>query len=117
MKSPAILLLFTLLAMLGCKKHYSSMEWKKWKKDSVEYFPKETWMAYATPEEAGWSSKKMNDARNFFKKSSSSSLMVVYNGNVLANWGETDRRFMIHSIRKSLINGLYGLNNLNTKQS
>ena len=35
--------------------------------------------------------------------------MVIYNGAILAQWGETSRRFMCHSIRKSLLSALYGI--------
>jgi CubicO group peptidase (beta-lactamase class C family) len=35
--------------------------------------------------------------------------MVIYNGAILAQWGQTSRRFMTASVRKSLLSALYGI--------
>ena len=35
--------------------------------------------------------------------------MIVYNGAVLAAWGDVGRRYMAHSIRESFLNALYGM--------
>jgi len=35
--------------------------------------------------------------------------MIVHDGKIVAAWGETDRKFKIASIRKSLLNSLYGV--------
>jgi CubicO group peptidase (beta-lactamase class C family) len=34
--------------------------------------------------------------------------MIVVDGKVLFQWGETGRKFNVHSIRKSLLSALYG---------
>jgi CubicO group peptidase (beta-lactamase class C family) len=34
--------------------------------------------------------------------------MVIYKGAVLASWGDVEARYICHSIRKSLLSGLYG---------
>jgi CubicO group peptidase (beta-lactamase class C family) len=36
-------------------------------------------------------------------------VMVIYNGAVIAQWGQTSRRYMCHSVRKSLLSALYGI--------
>ena len=35
--------------------------------------------------------------------------MVVANGAVVASWGDVDRRFKCHSVRKSFLSALYGI--------
>lgn len=71
--------------------------------------PGKTWLQYATPEEAGWSTAKLEEARKYSEKIGSASVFVVYDGAVLAAWGDYERRFWCHSIRKSFLSALYGI--------
>ncbi len=71
--------------------------------------PGESWMQYAIPEEAGWSSEKLEKARLFADSIGSAAFMVIYDGKVVVSWGEIERRFMCHSVRKSLLSALYGV--------
>jgi CubicO group peptidase (beta-lactamase class C family) len=70
--------------------------------------PQETWEQYKTPEEAGWSSEKLEQARILYDSLDAAAFMVVYDGKVLVSWGDVKRRFMCHSVRKSLLSALYG---------
>ena len=72
-------------------------------------YPGKNWYMYKTPEEAGWSFKKLIEAKLLYKKMNASAIMVVYNGNVLLSYGDVNRRFLVHSIRKSIISALYGI--------
>ncbi len=69
---------------------------------------RDQWRQYAAPEEAGWSALKLEQCRQFAERSGSAAVFVVYRGHVLAAWGETERRFKCHSVRKSLLSALYG---------
>lgn len=71
--------------------------------------PGETWMAYAEPEQAGFSTAKLAEAHEYWRSIRSAALFVVHRGAVLASWGETGRRFRLHSARKSLMSGMYGI--------
>jgi CubicO group peptidase (beta-lactamase class C family) len=71
--------------------------------------PGKVWLQYDTPEEAGFSSNKLNLVKNLYDSLGSAALLVVYKGNILIDWGETSRRFKCHSIRKSLLSALYGI--------
>ncbi len=71
--------------------------------------PGKTWMQYATPEEAGFSSGKLKAVEELYEKNAASALLVVYDGNVLISKGEITRRYDTHSMRKSLISALYGI--------
>jgi CubicO group peptidase (beta-lactamase class C family) len=76
---------------------------------SGQRYPGKFWQKYATPEEAGWSSQKLEAAREYFEMLDSAAVMIVYNGAVLAAWGDVGRRYMCHSIRKSFLSALYGI--------
>jgi CubicO group peptidase (beta-lactamase class C family) len=71
--------------------------------------PGSHWMMYQTPEEAGWSSVKLKEAKKVFNKMNASAVMVIYKGNVLLAWGDVNRRFLVHSIRKSFVSAIYGI--------
>lgn len=71
--------------------------------------PQEHWMRYTTPEEAGFSSEKLKLVDSLYDKNGASALIVIYNGNVLISKGDIARKYDCHSIRKSLINGLFGI--------
>ncbi len=75
---------------------------------AVAQNPQETWEQYRTPEEAGWSSQKLEQAKRLYDSLDAAAFMVVYDGKVLVSWGDVERRFMCHSVRKSLLSALYG---------
>lgn len=52
---------------------------------------------------------KTRGGQTILEKSQSSAFLVIYDGVVLVSWGEVDRRFLIHSARKSLDNVMYGV--------
>lgn len=83
--------------------------WEEWNAASEPRFPGEAWLAYATPEDAGFSSEGIAAAKRVSKATGSAAVMVVYDGAVLAQWGAVSRRFKCHSIRKSLLSALYGI--------
>jgi CubicO group peptidase (beta-lactamase class C family) len=72
-------------------------------------YPEQHWLQYATPEEAGWSSSQLDSCNALWQKIESAALMVIYDGAVLAAWGEVTRRYMCHSVRKSFLSALYGI--------
>ena len=71
--------------------------------------PETHWMQYTTPEEAGWSSDKLAFAKSFADSIGSAAFMIIEDGKIVKQWGETERRFMCHSVRKSLLTTLYGI--------
>jgi len=88
---------------------YPTEQWKTWLERSTNRYPQETWLKYANPEEAGWSSEGLEKARAYFDEIDSAAVMVVYDGAVLAAWGNVQTRYMCHSVRKSLLSALYGV--------
>jgi len=70
--------------------------------------PQEAWEQYKTPEEAGWSSEKLEQAKKLYDTLDAAAFMVVYDGKVVVSWGDVKRRYMCHSVRKSFLSALYG---------
>jgi CubicO group peptidase (beta-lactamase class C family) len=71
-------------------------------------YPAETWMRYARPEEAGWSSDGIAEAMAFADSIGSAAFMLVHDGAVVATFGDYARRYQLHSVRKSLLSALFG---------
>jgi len=71
--------------------------------------PGEQWMRYAEVEQAGFDAEMLAAARKTWEELSSSAFMVIADGAVVAAWGEVERRFMCHSVRKSFLSALYGI--------
>lgn len=64
---------------------------------------------YAKPETKGYSSQKLDTLAAHLAKSGSSSMLLLVDGEVIFEWGKTSRKHVIHSIRKCLLNSLYGI--------
>ena len=75
----------------------------------ADRFPGENWMQYADVADAGFSPERLAEARRFWERRDSSAFLVLSGGAVVASWGEVDRRFMCHSLRKSFLSALYGV--------
>jgi CubicO group peptidase (beta-lactamase class C family) len=72
-------------------------------------YPGATWDRSPSPERLGWSSDKLKEAKAYAATINTAALMVVADGVVLDEWGETAKRFNVHSIRKSFLSALYGI--------
>ena len=108
--SAFLFLVWFLVIVAPCvASEYSIDEWKTWLPKGTDRYPRQTWLEYETPEEAGWSSEKLQEAREYFETINSAAVMVVHDGAVLAAWGDVERRYMCHSVRKSLLSALYGI--------
>ncbi|MFT5286219.1 MAG: CubicO group peptidase (beta-lactamase class C family) [Planctomycetota bacterium] len=77
--------------------------------NSGERVPGPTWQHYVDPSEAGFDPKLLAGAEETWKSLPSSAFMIVADGAIVADWGDTERRFMCHSVRKSFLSALYGI--------
>ncbi len=66
-------------------------------------------LAYSNPELKGFSTHKLDTLRAFLRKSGTSSMMLLVDGEVIFEFGNTSKKHLIHSIRKCLLNSLYGI--------
>jgi len=100
----SLLFVFTGLLTSGCTKNFNLED-----ATAGRIYPGESWEQYVTPEEAGFSSEKLTAARLYSDQIGSAAVMVIYKGAVVAQWGEIEKRFMCHSVRKSFLSALYGV--------
>ncbi|MDP5105101.1 MAG: hypothetical protein NWQ31_02900 [Polaribacter sp.] len=57
----------------------------------------------------GYLLQKFDELLTFLQNHGSSSMMVIVDGEVIFNWGNTSEKHLIHSIRKPLIHSLIGI--------
>lgn len=62
-----------------------------------------------TPAQAGYSEEKLAELREFLGQSGSDSLLLLHEGKVFFEWGDIRKKIMVHSMRKALLNALYGI--------
>jgi len=70
---------------------------------------KNQWMEYASVLESGFSSEKLDSVTSRFNDLGGAALLVVSEGKVVLSVGDNTRRFMTHSIRKSFLSALIGI--------
>ena len=102
--STIILSLFCFVLFSNCKQKQISKELSK-----TALYPQQNWKRYANPQDAGFSLEKLEKARQYWDSTQSAACMIVHRGAVVVAWGEIERRFMCHSVRKSLLSALYGI--------
>ncbi|MCG8374490.1 MAG: beta-lactamase family protein [Balneolales bacterium] len=66
-------------------------------------------MQTISAEEAGFDANKLDSLALFLEEAGSSSMMIFVDGKIAFEWGATDQKHTIHSIRKSMLNSLYGI--------
>ncbi len=66
-------------------------------------------LEYVTPEEVGYSSELLTDAKLFAEQSGYAAVMALYDGKVFFSWGNIAKNYWCHSIRKPFLGALYGI--------
>lgn len=66
-------------------------------------------LEYVTPEEVGYSSEKLDAAKEFAEQSGYAAIMALHDGKVFFSWGEITKNYWCHSIRKPFLSALYGI--------
>lgn len=61
------------------------------------------------PEQKRFSSSKLDSLGRFLKEAGSASLIILKDGKVVYRWGDIDKKILVHSIRKALMNSLFGI--------
>ncbi|MEQ1512508.1 MAG: serine hydrolase [Lysobacteraceae bacterium] len=65
--------------------------------------------ARISPEAAGYSSQRLEELRTFLQQSGSDSLLLIHDGKVFFEYGDIHKKLLLHSMRKPLLNALYGI--------
>ncbi len=107
----AALLLWSFQSVVAAsaERSFKQSTWAAWNQSFAPRFPGKTWEKYATPEDAGWSSEELAKVRALSDTLGSAAVMIVQDGVIVTEWGEVERRFLNHSIRKSLLSALFGI--------
>ena len=69
----------------------------------------ENQLEYVTPEEVGYSSEKLEAARDFAEQNGYAAVMALYDGKVFFHWGNITKIYWCHSIRKPFLSALFGI--------
>ena len=99
--------LFSLLGLILCVT--LAAPWQAFGQTTPARVPGDQWMQFADVGQAGFDAARLEAARQTWESLPSSAFMVISDGAVVASWGEFERRFMCHSVRKSFLSGLYGI--------
>lgn len=72
-------------------------------------YPGQIWEKIKKPDDVGYSLEKLEAVKEFAdKKLKTSAVVVVIDGKILFEWGEIEKEFKVHSVRKSFMSVLYG---------
>lgn len=77
--------------------------------ESEQYFPDEEWEEIHDLEAAGWSEEKLDEAQAFTEDLNTAAVVIVHDGKILRKWGNVEKKYKCHSIRKSFLSALYGV--------
>ncbi|MCH2488850.1 MAG: beta-lactamase family protein [Flavobacteriales bacterium] len=61
------------------------------------------------PSEKGFSKQKLDSLGDFLESAGSHSLLILADGKKVYDWGNSGQKILVHSIRKALLNSLYGI--------
>lgn len=67
------------------------------------------WKQYVNVEDVGFSAKALDDVITHLDSLDTAALLVIYKGNILLSYGDTTRKFMLHSVRKSFLSAMIGI--------
>lgn len=76
---------------------------------SIGHFPGAHWQQWNSPPDAGFSPEGWQALAEDCQTSGAASVLVVYDGALLFQYGNTATRYMCHSVRKSLMSILVGI--------
>ena len=65
--------------------------------------------AQAEPATLRWSTERLKEAEDYTHGYSPTAVMIVQDGKVIASWGDNSHKVNVRSIRKSLLDALYGI--------
>lgn len=71
-------------------------------------FPAAEW-SHIAPAADGWSDSGLAEAHTWADTLHSTAVMVIHHGAVVCEWGDTEKRTELASVRKSLLNSLIGI--------
>lgn len=76
---------------------------------SSDRYPGKAWSKAESPGAVGWNAEKLKAAWAYAESIDTAAALVVHDGLIVDEWGETARPFSCHSMRKSILSFLYGI--------
>jgi len=101
--------LFAALFILGACQTAPPPEWADYVPQAEDIYPGQHWAKAAAPEDLGWSSELLTEARSYSSQIGTTAVMVIHKSVVVEAWGSVTAKSYVHSIRKSLMSGLIGI--------
>ena len=74
-----------------------------------DVFPDSQWRVLDSPDQRGWSVENLRAARDYSATINTAAVVVVDGGEIVSQWGETERKLNVHSVRKSLLSSMIGI--------
>ncbi len=71
--------------------------------------PSGTDFEYIGTKEAGFNASRLQELSDFLEEAGSSSMLILVDGKIAFEWGDISKKHTIHSIRKAMLNSLYGI--------
>lgn len=78
-------------------------------------FPAGAWEWHDSPEEAGFNPVALRDVREAAGELDTAAMMIVHRGRIVDAWGDIEKKYRCHSVRKSFLSALYGIQTANGK--
>ena len=75
---------------------------------SQDKFPGVIWEKTDKSESLGYSSDKLELAKQYSEGIKTAAVVIIVDGVILKEWGDVEVKFMTHSVRKSFLGALYG---------
>lgn len=72
-------------------------------------YPGVAWDRAPSPEDLGWSSSLLREAREYSNGMGSGAVMIIDRGILVEEWGATSADWIVQSVRKSFMSALYGI--------
>lgn len=74
----------------------------------AQTYPGKKWKKATLTEDFGFDSEKLAEAKAYSETINTAAVVIVRDGIVVDEWGEVDKKYMTHSMRKSFLSALYG---------
>jgi CubicO group peptidase (beta-lactamase class C family) len=104
-----ILFACTTLSLIMVLSHTPAAETSTAKpQPAAPYYPGKTWEKMKSPAELGWSEEKLKAARDYTKTLDTTAVMIIDDGRLIDEWGDTAIKTNVHSMRKSFLSALFG---------
>ena len=71
-------------------------------------FPGKYWVKVENPAGFDFSLSKLEEAKKYSTTINTAAVVIIVEGKVLYEWGEVSKKYMTHSLRKSVLSAMYG---------